>query len=137
MLDLLDRFVVGSVAVTARAITGTGVDLTFAQWRALLIVGENDAGMTVHEIAARLNSRPSPTSRLVTRLKRRTLVSSSKGDPDGRVTRIRLTPAGAELRRRIIEERRRSLSTVLDRAGLEPGHELAIENLTHSLEGFS
>jgi DNA-binding MarR family transcriptional regulator len=137
MLDLLDRLVVGSVAVTARAITGTGVDLTFAQWRALLVVGEDEAGMTVHEIATRINSKPSPTSRLVTRLKRRALVSSSKEDPDGRVTRIRLTPAGVELRRRIIDERRRSLSQVLARAALPSGHERAIETLTHSLEGYS
>jgi DNA-binding MarR family transcriptional regulator len=137
MLDLLDRLVVGSVAVTARAITETGVDLTFAQWRALLVVGEDADGMTVHEIAARLNSRPSPTSRLVSRLKRRALVASTKDDRDGRVTRVRLTPAGLDLRERILEERRRNLSMVLERARLGPGHEEAIEGLTQSLEGFS
>jgi DNA-binding MarR family transcriptional regulator len=137
MLDLLDRLVVGSVAVTARAITETGVELTFAQWRALLVIGEDSGGLTIHEIAARLDSKPSPTSRLVSRLKRRSLVSSAKDDRDGRVTRIRLTETGLGLRERILEERRRKLSLVLDRARLGPGHEDAIENLTHSLEGFS
>jgi DNA-binding MarR family transcriptional regulator len=137
VLDLLDRLVAGSVAVTSRAITAAGVELTFAQWRVLVIVGEHETGQTVHEIAARLNAHASPTSRLVGRLRRKALVTSAKEDPDGRVTRVRLTETGRDLRGRVLEERRRHLTRVLERASLGDLDSDAVARLAISIEAYA
>ena len=77
-IDLLERLVVGSVAITERAIAAAGTDLTFVQWRVLLIVGEQPAGATVGEIAGRIGARGSPASRLISRLKGRGVVRAER-----------------------------------------------------------
>ncbi len=122
----LDRLVVGSVAITARAIAAAGAELTFVQWRALLVVGETGHGVTVGEIAARIAANQSPTSRLVSRLKRRGLLQSTKADPDGRMTRVTLTEAGGELRRRVLAHRRDRLAVILETAGLSAQEAAAV-----------
>lgn len=134
LVDLLERLVVGSVAVTERAIAAAGADLTFVQWRVLLIVGEQDEGATVGEIASRIGAHASPASRLVTRLKRRGVVRTAKVDPDGRVTRVRLTEAGRELRSRVLEQRRRDLAAVLAAASMTPAEAGAVGKLVRSFE---
>lgn len=42
LADLLERIVLAGVAITTRALSeaSPGFDLTFPQWRALLVVGE-------------------------------------------------------------------------------------------------
>ena len=109
----LERIVRGAVAITDRAIAAAGADLTFVQWRVLLIVGERDEGVSVSEIAFRIGGHASPASRLVSRLKRRGIVVTEKGEPDGRVTTVRLTPTGAALRARVLDHRRRELARLL------------------------
>jgi hypothetical protein len=39
LIGVLERLVVGSVAITARAIAAAEAELTFMQWRVLLVVG--------------------------------------------------------------------------------------------------
>lgn len=109
----LERIVIGAVAITDRAIAAAGADLTFVQWRVLLVVGEQDEGASVSEIAARIGAHASPASRLVSRLKRRGILVTDKGDRDGRVTTVRLTPVGAALRARVLDYRRRDLADLL------------------------
>ena len=92
-MDLLERLVVGSVAITERAIAAAGTNLTFVQWRVLLIVGEQPEGATVGEIAARIGARGSPASRLISRLKERGVVVAERDAADRRVSHIRLTRA--------------------------------------------
>jgi DNA-binding MarR family transcriptional regulator len=112
-LDDLERIVMGSVAITDRAIAAAGADLTFVQWRVLLVVGQRSEGTSVSEIAARIGAHASPASRLITRLKRRGILVTVKGDLDGRVTTVRLTPAGAALRARVLDDRRDVLASLL------------------------
>ncbi len=133
-LDILDRLAVGLVAVTARAVGDAGADLTFAQWRVLFVVGEGEAGMTVGEVAARVGSKASPTSRLIGRLRRRGLLVGSKDDPDARVTRIRLAEPGMRLRSEILERRRVMLSSVLADAALSDADGRVIERLAAAFE---
>jgi len=102
LLSVLERLVVGSVAITARAIAAADADLTFMQWRVLLVVGECEDGHAVGEIATRIGAHASPASRVVSRLKRRGLVSTSKREPDKRVVCIRLTETGRNLRARVL-----------------------------------
>jgi DNA-binding MarR family transcriptional regulator len=106
------------VAVTTRALASTALDLTFVQWRVLVIVGEDEDGATVSEIAIRLGAEISPLSRLVGRLARRGLVATGKDERDRRVTRVNLTDAGRAIRETVIRRRRELLAVVL--AGIGP-----------------
>jgi len=137
LIDILERLAVGSVAVTERAIAAAGADLSFVQWRVLLIVGEREDGATVGEIAARIGAHVSPASRLVSRLKRRGVVRTSKDDSDGRVTRVRLTESGLDLRSRVLEQRRRDLALVLAAASLTPTDAAAVAKVARAFESFA
>jgi MarR family transcriptional regulator, organic hydroperoxide resistance regulator len=126
----LEAVAFGSVAVTTRAITAAGLDLTFAQWRVLVVVGERPNGATVTEIAARLGAEISPVSRLVSRLARRGVVKARKDDQDRRVTRVTVTDEGRELRETVIARRRELLADVLAAAGpIGPEAEAALERI--------
>lgn len=134
MLAAVDRVAVGAVALTARAVSEEGADLTLAQWRVLVIVGESQAGATVKEIALRMGARPSPTSRLVGRLRHRDLVSSARDDPDGRFTRVRLTESGRRLRSEVLRRRERYLRDVLTAVGPVPLDTGTLDRLASALE---
>ncbi|HEY5495613.1 MAG TPA: MarR family transcriptional regulator [Candidatus Limnocylindrales bacterium] len=137
LIDILERLAVGSVAVTGRAIAAAGADLSFVQWRVLLIVGEREDGATVGEIAARIGAHVSPASRLVSRLKRRGVVRTAKDDSDGRVTRVRLTESGLDLRGRVLEQRRRDLALVLAAASLTAIDVAAVAKVARAFESFA
>jgi len=109
----LEAVALGSVAVTALAVSAIELDLTFVQWRVLVIVGQQSGGATVSEIAGRLGAEISPLSRLVGRLARRGLVTTRKDDRDRRVTRVSLTDAGRAIRERVLRRRRELLAVVL------------------------
>jgi DNA-binding MarR family transcriptional regulator len=115
--EALEAVVFGAVAVTTRALETIGLELTFAQWRVLVIVGEGDRGATVSDVATRLGSELSPASRLVGRIARRGFVTLVKDDLDRRVTRVTLTSAGSALRQAVLERRLALLREVLAGAG--------------------
>jgi len=126
----LEAVAFGSVAVTTRAIAAAGLDLTFAQWRVLVVVGERPNGATITEVAARLGAEISPVSRLVSRLARRGVVKARKDDQDRRVTRVTVTDEGRELRETVIARRRELLADVLAAAGpIGPEAEAALERI--------
>ena len=68
LVGVLERLVVGSVAITARAIAAADAELTFMQWRVLLVVGERDEGQAVGEIAARIGAHASPADLVLCRV---------------------------------------------------------------------
>jgi DNA-binding MarR family transcriptional regulator len=121
----------GSVAVTSRALATVGLELTFAQWRVLVVVGEKpEEGATVTEIADRLGAEISPVSRLVSRLAGRGLVVADKDKRDRRVTRVKVSGAGNEIRDAVIERRRELLTEVLAAAGpIDPDVEAALHRI--------
>jgi DNA-binding MarR family transcriptional regulator len=128
--DALEAVAFGSVAVTSRAIAAVGLELTFAQWRVLVVVGEKPSGATVTEIAARLGAEVSPVSRLVSRLVRRGVVTVVKDEQDRRVTRVTVSDAGREIREAVIERRRELLAEVLAAAGpMEPDVAAALHRI--------
>ena len=135
-IDLLERLVVGSVAITERAIAAAGTNLTFVQWRVLLIVGEDPEGATVGEIAARIGAHGSPASRLVSRLKDRGVVVAERDAADRRVAHIRLTERGRELRTRVLEHRRRDLESLAWALSLSGGDDETIRLLARAFEAF-
>jgi DNA-binding MarR family transcriptional regulator len=137
LTEALGRLVVGSVALTARAIAAADADLTFIQWRVLLVAGEREGGMAVGEIASRIGAHPSPASRVVSRLRRRGLLRATRDRADARVVCIRLTDAGRDLRDRVLGLRSRDLAAVLGSASLSPYEIDGIARLARSFERFT
>ena len=137
LVGVIEQLVVGSVAITARAIAAADAELTFMQWRVLLVVGECDDGQSVGEIAARIGAHASPASRVVSRLKRRGLVFADKGDLDKRVVCVRLTDAGRDLRTLVLEQRGRDLADVLEIVSMTPEESEALARLAQAFEPFA
>jgi len=110
----LERIVKGSVSLTTLALeeAGAGFELTFPQWRALLVLGEGEDGARIGEVAARVGVTLPATSRLLRRLERRGLTTLAVDEQDRRATRARLTDRGRAVRAAIIAHRRAALLDV-------------------------
>ena len=107
----LERIATGAVALTTRALAhaDTGFELTFPQWRALLVLGESDDGARVGEVGARVGVTLPATGRLLRRLERRGLTSLSVDEQDRRAIRAQLTERGRAARESILAHRRTAL----------------------------
>ncbi len=114
LTDELERIVVGAVGLTTRALAqaDAGFELTFPQWRALLVLGEVADGARVGEVATRVGVTVPATSRLLRRLERRGLTTLSVDERDRRATRARLTDRGRTVRAAILAHRRAALREV-------------------------
>ena len=134
VVEALERIAYGAVAVTTRALTAVGVELTFPQWRVLVVVGNRTEGLSVSEVAERLGSELSPTSRLVARMARRGYVTLEKDPADRRVTRVALTDAGRALRHAVVAHRRTLIeAVVMESPDIGPD---AVEAMRRLGEGF-
>lgn len=115
IVHAVERLMVEAVGMTTVALAELGpeVDLTIAQWRALVVVGGSPSGIRVGEIALRMGSAVPTTSRLVRRLERRGLVGTERDEADRRATLVRLTDAGERIRAAIVERRRQLIRDAL------------------------
>jgi DNA-binding MarR family transcriptional regulator len=113
----LERIVIGAVGLTTRSLAqaAPGTELTFPQWRAILILGEGPDGARVGEVAAREGVTLPATGRLLRRLERRGFVTLSTDETDRRATRARLTDRGREVRKAIMAYRRAALRRIAKR----------------------
>ena len=111
----LERIVVGAVGLTTRALAlaDAGFELTFPQWRALLVVGEGEDGARIGEVAARVGVTLPATSRLLRRLERRGLTTLAVDEQDRRATRVSLTDRGSAVRAAIVGHRHAVLREVV------------------------
>ncbi len=116
----------GMVAVTTRAIAVSGEELTFRQWRALVVACDRTGGVPLSELADRIGSGVSPASRLVRRMQARGWIDLAKADADRRVTLVRSTERGLALRDAIFDERRRSLARAAEAVGGSTPKEVAL-----------
>ena len=82
--DDLERIAIGMVGLTTRALAHaeSDLELTFPQWRAILVVGADTDGARIGEVAARVGGTIPATSRLLRRLERRGLVTLATDDAD-------------------------------------------------------
>jgi DNA-binding MarR family transcriptional regulator len=126
LTELLERLSVAAVALTTLALAEgePGFDLTFPQWRVLLVLGEGSDGAKVSEVASRVAVTLPATSRQLRRLERRGLVEIAPDPRDRRAARARLTTRGVEVRDRILRYRRDRISCAasgleLSNAGLQ------------------
>lgn len=131
--DALERLVVASVAITARALGEVAPELTFLQWRVLVLVDTPD-GMPVGPIATALGAKIAAVSRLITRLRERGLVETRRSEADARVVVVCLSRDGAALRQRVVESRRAQLEGALGRAQLPAQFDSILARLASALE---
>ncbi len=115
LVEAIERLMIEAIGVTAIVLAEAGpeIELTFAQWRAMAIVGSDEAGIRVGELATRIGSTASTTSRLVRRLEVRGLVLAEREDLDRRATRVRLTDRGWSMRRTLVELRQQRVRDAL------------------------
>lgn len=115
LVDALEAIAVGAVSLTARALAeaAPGVELTFPQWRAIVVLGEEDDGARVGAVALRVGTTQPATGRLLRRLARRGLVALAIDEADRRATRAQLTPEGQRVRAAILRTRRAALKEVV------------------------
>ena len=114
LAEYLERIAVGAVGLTTRALAqaDAGFELTFPQWRALLVLGEGEDGARIGEVAARVGVTLPATSRLLRRLEQRGLTALAVDPTDRRATRVRLTDLGRDVRTSILTHRRAALREV-------------------------
>jgi DNA-binding MarR family transcriptional regulator len=132
---ILDRIVIGGVAITTRALGDAtpGLDLTFPQWRSLLVVGEGGTGITISQVAARIGVTVPATSRHLRRLARRGLVDIERDRDDRRALRISLTAEGVRVRSLILANRTEQIARLA--APFAPSAE-ALEILSGLADAF-
>ena len=138
VVEAIERLMIEAVGITTVALSQASPDmeLSFPQWRALVVVGAREHGIRIGEIAARLGSAVPTTSRLVRRLERRGLVRSERDEADRRATIVRLSPAGELLRGALIRRRRELIRDALSGGssldeGLHAGLAQIVESLSH------
>jgi DNA-binding MarR family transcriptional regulator len=133
----LERIAYGTVAVTTRALSAVDLEMTFAQWRLLIIVGNDPDGTTMSDLALRLGAALSPTSRLASRMARRGWVSLVKDDLDRRVTLVRLTESGREIRGTVVARRRELIAEIVDEAGaVSPDAAAALDRIAEAFRRY-
>lgn len=130
----LERMVVASVGITARALAEVAPELTFVQWRVLVLVDDPD-GVAIGTIATALGAKIAAMSRLVGRLRTHGLVATQRSEVDARIVLVHLTELGLDLRDRVVERRRGELQAGIDDADLLPGTDRVLERLAAVLEG--
>lgn len=116
ILEAVDTLAFQLVAITATALSeGVGnLDLTLAQWRVLVVVGERRSNpLRVGDVAARISASLPSTSRILRRLERRGLIATERDERDRRATLVTLTPAGSTARRRVIQARQKRVDEAL------------------------
>jgi len=133
-VDDVERTVVASVAITARVLAEVAPELTFIQWRVLVVIGASD-GIAVGAIAGELGARVAATSRLIGRLRDHDLVSTTKDPGDARVTLVRLTQNGERLRAAVVKRRRTILAWALQAGGVTVADAPTVARLARLLEG--
>jgi DNA-binding MarR family transcriptional regulator len=132
----LERVVVASVAVTARALNEAAPELTLGQWRVLVLI-DRPEGLSVGAIAATLGSKIAAVSRLLGRLRSRGLVETRRDESDARVVLVSLTTSGRDLRSDVVEQRRAELAGALTSAQLPDDADELIARLATVLEAVS
>ncbi len=134
-VDDLEQLVMASVALTARVLADVAPELTFLQWRALVILAEPEDrdGTRIGGLASALGASVSASSRVVRRLESRGFVEGSRAHPDRRVRLVQLTPTGRSLHDGVMERRRAELARIA--AAALPGDEAVIRRLARALGG--
>jgi DNA-binding MarR family transcriptional regulator len=135
ILDQLNWLAAELVSITNAAIASAGEgDLSFSQWRLLVVLGNETRPMRLTEVAARVSVSMPSASRLVARMERRGLVSSSRDPVDGRGRLVALADDGRSVRDRVIGWRRARLAEKLVTV---PISAVVVDGLTEIVDGLA
>lgn len=136
IVNALERIVFAGVALTTRALSEAraDLDLTLAQWRVLVVLGETDDGATISQVASRIGVTLPATSRQLRRLERRGLVDVTRDQRDRRATRVRLTYLGRSARDDVISFRRGKLAQVAAALDLDPAIGTQLDRIADALD---
>lgn len=141
LVDELERIAVATVGLTTRSLVEAhpGFELTFPQWRALVVLGEAADGARIGEISARVGTTLPATSRLLRRLERRGLTELAADPDDRRATRARLTDRGRIVRGVILRHRRAVLREVVAAVAdpVEPDLVAGLRAIAAALERYA
>jgi DNA-binding MarR family transcriptional regulator len=135
LLPAVERIVVASVATTARALAEVAPELTFLQWRLLVLVDTPD-GVSIGALAGSIGSKIAAMSRLVGRLRARGLVRTERSPEDARVVLVQLSREGRELRSRVVSRRRAELTAAIGTTDLPGDAAEVATRLATLLEGL-
>ena len=136
IVDALERVVFAGVALTTRALSEAraDLDLTLAQWRVLVVLGEDEDGATISQVAGRIGVTLPATSRQLRRLERRGLVDISRDERDRRATRVQLTRLGRSARDDVISFRRRRIAQIAASLDLDPAMATPLARIADALD---
>ena len=106
--ESLEAIFFAGVAVTTVAIASArpAIDLTFPQWRVLVILGGASDGTRLSDVARQMGVTLPATSRQLRRLERRGLVTVTPNERDRRSSIARLTDDGGRARASVIDHRK-------------------------------
>ena len=109
--ESLERIIFAGVAMTTVAIGSArpGLDLTFPQWRVVVVLGNTPDGIRISEVAQQIGVTLPATSRQLRRLERRGLVAVAPDQRDRRAAIARLTDEGWSARDAVIAQRKAQL----------------------------
>ncbi|MFP3900996.1 MAG: MarR family winged helix-turn-helix transcriptional regulator [Acidimicrobiia bacterium] len=102
-------------------------DVTLPQYRALVVIAGQD-GVTVRQLAQRLDIHPSTATRLCDRLVRKGLIRRAERDADRREIEIVLAAKGRRLVDRVTERRRDALAAI--------AQQMSADQLRHAVVGL-
>jgi DNA-binding MarR family transcriptional regulator len=112
--ESLERIIFAGVALTTVAISKAqpGLELTFPQWRVLVVLGASPGGLRIGEVARLVGVTLPATSRQLRRLERRGLVSVGRDDRDRRAALANLTAEGMSARTAILAYRKAAIDRI-------------------------
>jgi DNA-binding MarR family transcriptional regulator len=136
IVDALERIVFAGVALTTRALSEAraDLDLTLAQWRVLVVLGETEDGATISQVAARIGVTLPATSRQLRRLERRGLAAVGRDQSDRRATRVRLTSMGRSARDDVVSFRRQKIAQIAGSLDLDPAIATQLARIADELD---
>lgn len=106
--ESLERIIFAGVALTTVAFSNAqpGFELTFPQWRVLVVLGAAPDGVRIGDVARQVGVTVPATSRQLRRLERRGLLVVGKDERDRRATLVRLTSQGRASLNAILSHRK-------------------------------
>lgn len=119
------------VAVSVRSIASVDESITISQFR-MLVVLSTRGPMKLSVLADHLGVNPSTTTRMIDRLIAAGMVDRHVNPVSRREVVVSLTPAGASVVTRVLQQRRREISRIVAR--MPDRHRL---ELVEALEAFS